>query len=113
MMKMKNKIIPVIVIVLVVILIGIWLYPSNESEKDGELTGTVVSSGEEGQETEPSTMQEDAEVDEIEGTALIGKCIKECGAKAANDLEQDIWKSMCNKKYQQGEDEIREFIKTC
>lgn len=104
---MKNKIIPVIVILLVAILIGIWLYPSGE--KNSELTGTAVSS----EGVEANTMQKDSEVDQISGTALIGKCIKECGSNAANDLEKDIWKSICNKKYEQGEEEIREFIKTC
>ena len=56
--------------------------------------------------------QEDKELDEIRGRALIGKCLLECSS-GETDLENDLWKSMCNKKYNQGEDVIREFIRTC
>lgn len=118
---MKNKIIPIVIIVLIVILAAIWLYPSGDSEED-ELTGAGTSAEVEEMEIKEYTeeleevdmpVEEYTDLDEIEGKALIGKCLLECGSDAETDLESDLWKSMCNKKYNQGEDVIREFIKTC
>ena len=122
---MKNKIIAIAIIVLIVILVGVWLYPAGDSEdkESGELTGAGISTEPEEVETqeEPEVeetaeveeyVEEDKELDEIRGRALIGKCLLECSS-GETDLENDLWKSMCNKKYNQGEDVIREFIRTC
>ncbi|UCD04526.1 MAG: hypothetical protein JSW73_02755 [Candidatus Woesearchaeota archaeon] len=113
-MEMKNKIIAIAIILLIVILVGIWLYPfGDEVKEDGELTGAGISAEEEEVETREAPVEEETELDEISGRALIGKCLLECGGGAKTDLESDLWKIMCNKKYNQGEDAIREFIRTC
>ena len=116
-MKMKNKIIPISIIILIVILAGIWLYPSSDSNdtKSSEVTGAGISAEVEEEETADveAFVEEDEELDEISGKALIGKCLLECGGDSETDLESDLWKGMCNKKYNQGEDAIRDFIETC
>jgi len=115
---MKNKLIIVAVLILIVILIGVWLYPSdNSTEEKEEVTGRAITTEEvEETEEEPEVKtqdEEESEVDDIPDDELVSECLTICGAEAKTSLEVDIWKSICNKKYKLGEEEIRDFIKTC
>ena len=93
-----NKKLIIGLVILIVAIIAVLLFFSTRTSNS---TGATIAT------------QDNSEAPKITGKQLIGECISRCGGNANTALEKEVWKSICNQKYNQGEEKIREFINIC